>query len=179
MKKIDKQIPCVLKVIVAIVAIIIAILFIWYNLKNNEDFFKAPFTTLLTILVAVFISYKLTQYQTDKRKQKDIIVDILLSIQGIILKNEVVIITETTSKEEINMNKRHISNLLMILKTYKEKFSISDEVNFIIARFTEYETFVGDHIEDIPYLQKSSKELRRPLDLMEQKIFSIMLKLYE
>ena len=81
--------------------------------------------------------------------------------------------------ESINSRKRIVSNRILILDKHAHKFNIAEETTFILQKFHEYEDFIGNHITDLDYLEKSKKELRRPLDLIDSKLSEMMLKLFE
>ncbi len=82
-------------------------------------------------------------------------------------------------KEDITMRTRDLNNKIHILETVKDEFSISDKVDFIRKRFDEYNTFIGDHIGDMEYLLLSQRELKRPVELISQKLLETALCLYK
>ena len=71
----------------------------------------------------------------------------------------------------------------MFLQFYKSdnlsrNFSIEEEARFLSSKFSEYDEVIGNHINDLDTLKKMSLDLKRPLDLISQKIFEIMIELY-
>lgn len=86
-------------------------------------------------------------------------------------------ISDTTEKEVLLMQNREISTQISYLKQYASKFGIKKEIDFVEKTFAEYESIVSDHIDDIPYLSKSKKELARPIKLISTKLYDVMLKL--
>jgi hypothetical protein len=153
----------------------------WLMLHNwkSKEFFDASFTTCISIIIAVGISYLLSQRQTDKRKQKEILQSVLKALQDRINDPGAYSITESTPPESLTSRNREIQNYLSLLDGKKTQFGIDREVDFLKEKFLEYETCIGDHISSIPWLMEASKELRRPLDLMNTKIYDTMLKLYQ
>ena len=77
------------------------------------------------------------------------------------------------------MRTRDISNRIHILETIKDEYCISTEVDFIRNKFDEYSAFIGDNINKKDYLSQSQTALKRPLDLMSDKLVALALKLYE
>lgn len=149
-----------------------------YNFSNNDSFFEASLVNIITIGIAVGVSYWLTQKQTDRRKQKDLVVSLVLKIQ-LQISEESMYCLGDKPKEEITLRNRNINNQLNILQTLAaKKFSIEKEIKFVMDSFSEYETFVGDHIDNPDYLAQSKKELQRPLGLMDSKLSEIAIKLY-
>ena len=76
------------------------------------------------------------------------------------------------------MNKRAMNSKIGFIAQFGEKFNISKEIAFIEEKFKEYDSIIGDHIDDCNTLGKLHNELRRPLSLISQKIFEIMMNLY-
>lgn len=151
----------------------------YHNYKVNSEFFIMPLSTCISICVAVGISYILTQRQTDTRKRKDILLNLLNSLQNMIGGCDSYIICDDTTKASVNMKKREISNKIEILKEYKDEFDFDTEIKSIQEKFDEYEEFIGNHIEDLDYLKRSTAELQRPLLIMNDDIYKVMLKLYK
>ena len=87
--------------------------------------------------------------------------------------------TSNQEKEDITMRTRDLNNKIHILETVKDEFSISDKVDFIRKHFDEYNTFIGDHIGDMEYLLLSQRELKRPVELISQKLLETALCLYK
>ena len=77
------------------------------------------------------------------------------------------------------MRKRDISNKIHILSEVQDTFSMQEEVKFICDRFDEYDKLISDHITDLEYLCKSQNELRRPLELINNKLVSMSINLYK
>lgn len=149
-----------------------------YNLYNNADFWEASAVNCITIAIAVLVSYFLVQKQNDQRKQKEILLDLIYKLQAQIVHPSMYDVAGM-SKEELTMRNRSVGNKIHILKKAKEKFEIEDEVAFVQERFDEYNTLIGDHIENETYLQQSKRELKRPLDLMDGKLIEMAMKLFE
>ena len=54
-----------------------------HNYRTNENFWEMQFSSVMTLLVAVLISYLFTQRRNDRRKQKEISLKLLELIQAI------------------------------------------------------------------------------------------------
>ena len=169
----------VYKVTVWIIIAVLLIFFAIYNFFTYEDFFKSSFATCISIGVVIYISYFLTQKQNDKRKQKEILLKILESIQQFTMDRSSYQIDTADAMNSINSRKRVVSNKILILINVAKRFGIEKETAFIKDRFHEYEDLIGNHFGDLDYIIKSQKELRRPLELIDSKLSELMLKLYE
>lgn len=126
----------------------------------------------------VAISYYLVQRQTDFRKQKEILLDLIekLCLQ---VSDKRTYDFSTVSKEEISMWNRDISNKIELLKKFQSTFSYEKELTFISEKFEEYEHFVGDHFDDREYLCKSRNELQRPMRLIDSKLVELAMNLFQ
>lgn len=174
-----KNFKNVSKVIFAALTIFFIIIVAYNLLCNRVDFLKTSAISCLTLFVAVVVSYFLAQRQNDERKRKDVIEGILSRLQEDIRKKDAYIITDDFDKDDFNMKKRDINNRITLLE---ERLNQTDEekinIQFLKKTFGEYQDLVGNHIDDIDYLTKSPKELKRPLLLLDGKIYEMILNLY-
>lgn len=153
--------------------------FVIYNIVNQKAaFFEASAVDCVTVLIAVAISYYLVQKQTNYQRQKDIISDMILKMLASCEQRDLYDFSEQ-DKNTIMMRTRGLNNRIHILEKIAEEFNISEEVIFIRQHFEEYNNFIGDHIEDIDYLRQSQNELRRPVELISQKLLATALHLYK
>lgn len=156
------------------------VLFAWlcyYNYTSNTSFWDASAVDCITILIAVIISYYFVQKQNDYQKQKDIVLDIILKTQALV-EQKVMYDLSGQDKDAITMRTRDLNNRIHILETLKGDFNIAKDVEFVRKHFDEYNTLIGDHINSIDYLLQSQKELKRPIDLISQKLLETALHLY-
>lgn len=158
--------------------VVVAILILAvYNICKNPNFWDASATTCISMLVATGLSFYIVQRQNDYRKQKDIFIQLLESLKHIVDDEKSYKFVGMGAKE-ILMQKRTMSNKIAFIKKYEAKFSIAEEIAFLERLFDEYAAIIGDYIEDVNVLIGRENELKRPMLLMSQKIFEIMLNLF-
>ena len=145
----------------------------------TKSFWDFTISSALTLLVALIISYYLTQRQEDSRNKKEILVGLVNKIQLIIQNPAMTVISMPDEKDSILMRNRSLNNYICILEEHKEEFRIAEDVQFIRDRYDEYRRIIDNHINDVSYLSKSAKELSRPIELMNSKLYELMLKIYE
>lgn len=148
-----------------------------YNIYNNQKFWETSATTCISLLFAAILSFYFVQRQTDFRSQKGIFIKLLESLQTIVNDEKSYNFSEV-SKEQILMRKREMNNKIKLINDLSRKFSIEEEARFLSSKFSEYDSVIGNHINDLDMLKKMSLDLKRPLDLISQKIFEIMIELY-
>lgn len=153
-------------------------IFVCYNLKTNDKFWEASAVNCITIGIAIVFSYYFVQRQNDRRKRKDIILSLISKIQALIGHRDMFDFSEQ-EKDQITMRNRDLNNKIHILESVKDDFCISNEVAFIREKFDEYNTFIGDYIDNIDHLRQSQPSLRRPIELMDSKLTEMALKLYQ
>lgn len=168
----------IIKWILGVLLAIAFVVFAIYNIKNNDNFWNASAVNFITIFIAIIFSYFFVQRKSDLRKQKDILLNLISGLQLQISSEKAYNFAGQTG-EEILMRKRDISNKIHILSEIQDTFSLQDDVNFVCEKFDEYEKLISDHITDLEYLVKSQNELRRPLDLINNKLVTISINLYK
>lgn len=166
------------KYIIGIIILVPLIILIVYNIINNNEFFYLSISSLLTLFTAIFISFYLVQKNTDQRYQKQIYCSLLSDIQKLVTDPDTYIFNDNTDSKTITSRKRSLSNYIRLVTSHSNRFGLKDEAKFISDKFEEYDNLIGNHISDITYLCKSKEELQRPLDLINNKLYEMMLKLY-
>ena len=126
----------------------------------------------------MFVTYYCTQRKNDERKKKEIMEEIIDKIQECILSDNACKKLNEMSQEEISMMQRRIRNKISFLAEKKDELGIKDEVELINNKFESYCDLIGNHIEQPEHLKESSKEIRNWLDLIDDNLDRIKLKLY-
>lgn len=165
--------------VVGVFFLLVIALIIKNGVSNWDSFSEASLASCLSMLIVLAVSFMLTQTIVGNRKKQEILIDVAQKLSELI--EDPVGYRVSTSCQDyealLNSHKRQISNLIGLLEEKAPKFRIEKETKALREKFKEYEEFLGDHITDVDYLSNSEKELKRPLELMTQKLFEIMLKL--
>lgn len=147
------------------------------NFLNNDNFWEANIYQCLSLFVVVGISFFVVQRQNDYRKQKDIYIKLFETLKDIVDDRNSYSLSGV-SKEEILMRLRDIGNKVDIISNYGKRFNIETDIELIQKWYEEYKSVIDGHIVDLDTLSKLNNELKRPLNLISQKAFEIMLNLY-
>ena len=142
-----------MKKIVIILGVLGTIIFGIYNIINNDDFLKAPLTTMISILVAIVLSYFFTQRKTDDRRKMEKIDNLLYKIQDIILDKEFIVVQDSDL-----IVHRSIANKIKYLKD-NAPCDLKSDVDRLEDIFEDYRLFYGEHYMDKDYMEKSKKDL--------------------
>lgn len=165
----------------AIIATVLALLIITLGIVNivccNDEFWSVSAFDCLSLLIVVGVSFFIVERQTDKRKQKELFISLLEALK-VLTEDKKSYDFSDLSWEEVLMRMREIRLKLQLVKEYSKKFGIQKDYEFLNEKFKEYQTVIDDHPSDIELLTKMHKELYRPLNLMSQRIFEIMIALY-
>ena len=167
----------IMKIILGIVISGVIIISIINGCKDCEKFFSFNFATGISLLFAACFSFYYVQKQADGRKQKELFIALLETFKKII-DDENNFDYSNVSKEQILMRKRDMSNKLEFIKKVGKRFSVEKDINFLEEKFSEYNEIIGNHIEDLETLCKMKQDITRPMNLMSQKVFELMINLY-
>lgn len=145
---------------------------IWLIIKNckKEDFFSASFIDILTIGIAIFISFMITEYSDNKRRRNECIEHIILEIEDMVSGDEIV-------NGESNMTLLKQSSCANRIKYLKDaKFTdIEQDIIFIEEQFQEIRDLYSNHKDDLPSVKN---DLERHQRLICDKCNKIRVNLY-
>ncbi len=163
-----------------VLPLFLSFIVIYVIIRNigTQDFIRTSFTTCFSLLLAVWVSYYLTQKQTDSRRQKELLLNLLYSLQELINDEALFKIPPDYEMSKLTLKVRAINNRISLIERYKEYFGISEDVDFIIERMDEYNLIIGENFNNTEYLSIACDSLFRPLSLINDKIFDITLKIY-
>lgn len=174
----EKKYKKILKIVFILILTLAYLAFVLYNICTNSKFWEASAINCITVGIAIVISYYLVQKRSDQRKQKEIIIDLIFKLQKQI-EEEHMYNLEGQQKEGVLLRSRNINNKIHILKEVACRYAISEDIRFIEEKFNEYNDFIGNHIEALEELTNFKSELRRPIDLISNRLITIALKLYK
>lgn len=162
-----------------LVGVVLVVCIVNIFILKNDNFWNTSVTSCLTILVALIVSYYFSQKNLDERRQKESYLKLLEKVQRLVMDKDLFEIKTSKDIEIVLMKKRELNNYVYMLKKYAGKFAIDDDIKFIEEKTQEYTDFFSNHQQDVKYLEKSSKDLSRPLLLIDSKLSEIMIKLFD
>lgn len=163
-------------------ALIIGMAVINIFFLKNSNFWEMSVSQVLTLLVAIAISFWAAQRKTDERKIKEQIERITEKIQREVSSPEFVIFSigedPTEAQKKITMTTRKLTNCINILHEYGKTIGLSEEIRYIEDQVRGYRDFVSVKVGDLDYLSKSETHLRKYADNINSKCDYIILRLY-
>lgn len=162
-----------------ILGFVIIIAIINLVIIKNTDFWKISFSSFLSIVIALVISYYFSKVNQDERNQKELYLEIIRNLLIIVNDDHMYKIKDESDVTRFLMNKRYISNELTILERYSPKYGIENDILYLREKIQEYDDLVSNHQTDLQHLSKSEVDIKRPLELIDVKLQEIMLKLYD
>lgn len=172
--------------VVFVIAIVLAVATIGvgiYNIAKNESFWNASVAQVLTLLVTISIAFWATQFKNDQRSAKTHAERIIAKIQSIVSCEEFYTFVPNSNEEDDKKNyrisQRKFANCLSVLEKYGKQLGFQNDVKYIDEQFTEYKTFISDHLNDFDYLNKSETHLRRLSENIDSKCDQIIVKFYK
>ena len=133
---------------------------------------EANFTTLVSIVIAVLISYFFVQHRTDERRKQEKIDKLLYKIQDTILDEKFL-----TIKDEDLIIQRSIVNKIGYIKENIKNDKIKEDIDRIEDLFSQYREFYGNHYSDSEYMKKSNKELQNYISRIDDTCDHLHMKL--
>lgn len=172
--------------VVVVLGLAIIVGGIYNAVKYPCTFWQMTFGNCLTLLIALFLSFFFVQrkaeqdrVKADQRKQKEAAIRLLEALQDVVLSKAAYEVTKETGTEPLTMTKRRISNYLDTLKKNANGFGIDAEIEQLDGYLKEYSSLIGNHIHSVDELQNCSKDLLRPLELIDEKIFEMIFVLHK
>lgn len=172
--------------IVTGVAIVLAIATVGvgiYNAFKNNSFWNVSIAQVLTLLVTISIAFWATQFKNDQRNAKAHAERIITKIQNLISCEVFYAFAPSSNEEDVKKNygisQRKFANCLNVLGEYGKQLGFQDDVKYIEEQFSQYKSFVSEHLNDFEYLSKSETHLRKFLENIDSKCDQIVVKLYK
>lgn len=168
-------------------SIILIIAFLFLIVRNiivhSSSFLDASLVQVLTLMVALFITFWANQYKNDQRKAKEHAESLIMKLQQIVTDESFYCISVDgnieETKREINSKNRKISNYIRILTEYGKTLKFSDKINYISEQFSQYKSTTGDHIAYLEYLSKTETTFHKISENIDSKCEDIILLLYK
>lgn len=168
---------------ITVVIIIILLVDIGYNIYNSgwRDFLKINAYEVITIIIALFVTYYLTERKNDIRKLNDKIENICNDVQVYLRENYNITLSKQ-NKKKILMNIRYISNKIYILEKLSQKDNnIKEAVSYIKNEHEKYNEFVSSNLDqDEKYFleQNRQEKIKANINNMDNKLDEIIVYLY-
>ena len=154
-----------------------------YNGFKNSSFWNVSVAQVLTLLVTIAIAFWATQFKNDQRNAKAHAERVIMKIQNLVSSEVFYAFEPDSSEEDVKKNygisQRKLANCLNVLDEYGKQLCFEDDVNYIVEQFSQYKSFVSDHLNDFEYLSKSETHLRKFLENIDSKCDQIVVKLYK
>lgn len=131
-----------------------------YNGFNNSDFWEISIGPVITLLIAIILSYYLTQRKNDKTHVNEKIDHLVYKIQDTILE-DTFLSAENEQIQRTNLiNHKIIANKINQLKEICKDQKVIENLTHIEREFSELREFYGEHYKDTEYMKKSDAQLK-------------------
>ena len=149
---------------------------VYYNIKNNTEFFETSFSTVMSMVIAVVVSYYFVQKKTDNRRKKEKVDKLLYKIQEVIIdENFLSVENEEIIRKNLILH-RSIANKLKYVNDNIDD-SFNEDMKKISETFEKLREFYGDHFNDSDYIKKSVKEITNFKSIIDDNCDNIHMKL--
>lgn len=154
-----------------------------YGTFKIENFWNINFAQVITLLVAILIAFMATQAKNDERKIKERMEKLFDTIIQLVSEPSFYSISSDSdpseTKKTIMLVNRRISNCISTLKETAESVGVAEQIKYIDSEFSQYNEFVSEHINDMPYLAKSENDLRKYANNIASKCDCAVIALYK
>lgn len=168
----------ILLFIVPILVIAIISIYSFCAADSKSMYFFVPFSNILTIFVAFFFAFYITQGKNDERKQKDLhekhINKILISIDD----KKMYVIKNEEDIKYIRIAQKGIKNRINLLSKQNAYWLNKDDIEYVEKEFAQYWEVISEHINDIPHLSNAQLELYNHIVNITGKLEEMLLGLY-
>lgn len=165
--------------IFSVIILLILIVISGYNIWKNNDFLYIEVGEIFTLIIALVFGVYFSNFIDKEKKAKDIVDRLIMEIKVDISEKR---ICQIKCEEDIHNNLitiRNVANRIDCLKKFSGKFNFKEELDYICSQWTAYEETIGNHYNDVQYLEKSSKDLANKIDLIDSKCNYIVIKLFD
>lgn len=149
------------------------------NLPLWIKYFTVPFYNILSIFVAIYISYYLVQNRTDKRRLNDIINKIIDRLFEVLSDDRLHTIKTKEDIDFVRITQKRIINQIELLEKNLSNDAMLENVKYMKEQFTAYWDLISNHIGDVEHLGKSQKDLLNYITNMEGRLSALMILLYK
>lgn len=154
----------------SIIATICVVLLLTVKNYEKETFFSASLVDIVTIIIAVFITYALTMSEDDRQRRNQCIEQIVLEIEALVINESVF----SGQKNVALMKQRSCANRIKYLKDAGFE-DINSDILFIENHFKEIRDLYSNHQND---LHSVRTDFERHQNLISDKYNKIRVGLY-
>ena len=165
------------KIILAAAVAVVLIIGV-FNCIVNEKFWELSISNVLTLLVALIITFLLTQKTTEVRRKKDVVVKMLDRLYILLSDIRMVKIQSQETIDFVKIQNRTISNKITCLEKFAKDLKFEEEIRKMKTDFDSYENFFSEHMSDLDYLIKSERTFNNKMQLLDNQCDNILAKLY-
>ena len=168
---------------VLIVTSIIILIWIIYSCCKADGYFSAPFHSILTISIGLFVSCYLVQRNTDTRKQYDLIEKILEQTKGKITELLLLLNKNELDMEKLLMLKRAIKNKLVKLKNVNTCESFKANIDECVEEIEDLDRLMEDGMANkgqrVDFINEKRNEIIRISENIENQCDEIIVSLWK
>lgn len=164
-------------VVLSLWILFVVILFI-QNALNNDKFLEMNANNFLTLVVAVYFAFYLTQKKNEYRLRRTKLESLLYEYKNTIQDDRFFDICNNEDAKYLIQSHRKLNNLITVMRSIKVDLDTEVFLAYIENKMDEHNNLISNHLSDIGYLTKSSTELMNYRDLADFKINELIVKMY-
>ncbi len=151
-----------------------------YNIiTNQKSFFTFPIKDLITVLMAIIVSYYLSHKKNDKRKLKEEADDVVEKIQKITIILRDCDIMDAEMQPKILVLIKNIKSKFMILDAVADKVGIAEEIAYCLDKLEKYEKLLASEPTNRQGLLALQAKAYDYLSDIDNHLDEVQIKLYQ
>lgn len=174
MNKTDRILICICLVMVTIAS------FIAISVNGKSKFMALNIGQVLSILITGVVFFNITNVIASRGKKNDKFMELVEKLQNNIEDERIMHITSREDVDFIRIRTRKLANIIHCMQTMEIKNDeVKKHIDYIKAKLDDYEEITTNHFDDIGHLEKSEKDLKNKIELIDSKCDQIKVELYK
>ncbi len=157
--------------------ILVVVIVIIFNIKNNTEFWSYSFTNVVSTVIAVVVAYCFVQEKNNERKMKEKADQLIEKVEEMVLAEDFYNISADADIQILMLNIRRLKNKMKLLEQCAEKLNFVSDIEYISKQVENYDEMVGEHISDLGQLSDASKKMQKIAHNIEQRCETIKINL--
>ena len=178
MKSLGKNQKWIVIIVFVVIAIGLLILSV-YNSFNNNDFWNVSISSILSLFIALYISFYMTQLISERRERNNHIEKLLIDICNIVNSDEIFDTGDDAKKNKAKILQRKMANKIDILKGYNLEGKSGDEIKLLDEHFKGVRDLFGNHINESDFKQRNDVDIMNYISKIEDCCDRIIHEMYK
>ena len=140
-----------------------------------KGYWQVSFIPAVNILFFLWITFFVVQLTTDQRKQKDILLSLIIRLQTLLQSPELL---SNEAPSILLMKQREINSVIFAVKSSIIKTTSKKEIDYLQSQMEEYVKITSENLMNVAAFNDNKLEMQRLLSNICNKTNIILINLY-